>query len=97
MLWTAEAAIVEATDDTAIRTALAGFFANNLPGVSFDAAADDQPLLSGILDSLAMVNLTMFLADEFGFELSDDDFTHENFATLGALVRLVAAKSVETS
>lgn len=93
MLWTAEAAIIEATDDTAIRKALARFFAETVPGGEFDAHDDDQPLLTGILDSLAMVNLTMFLADEFGFELSDDDFTQENFATLGALIRLVADKS----
>jgi acyl carrier protein len=76
-----------------VRSALARFFAETVPHVPFDVDDDAQALLSaGLLDSLSMVHLTTFLADEFGFELSDDDFTEANFATLGSLIELVYRK-----
>ncbi len=79
--------------DTDVRQALARFFAQTSPATPLDTGDDGLELLSsGLLDSLAMVQLTMFLADELGFELSDEDFTEANFATLGSLVRLVSRK-----
>jgi acyl carrier protein len=82
-----------AQSDGDIRQALARFFADNVPAAPFDAGDDDLPLLSsGLLDSLSMLQLTTFLADTFAFELTDEDFTADNFATLGALVRLVQHK-----
>lgn len=81
------------TADTDVRQALARFFARTAAATPLDTGDDSQELLSsGLLDSLAMVQLTMFLADEVGFELSDEDFTEANFATLGSLVRLVNRK-----
>jgi len=76
-----------------IRAALAQFLNAVAPDPDPSALTDEAPLLaSGRLDSLAVVQLMEFLADELGVEISDDDFTVENFATAGSLVRLIEAK-----
>ncbi len=76
-----------------IRSVLTRLLAEAAPPSASISLTDDVDLLSsGILDSLSMVNLSMRLADEFGFELTDDDFTEENFSTFGALVNLVSRK-----
>ena len=57
-------------------------------------AVGDIPLLAGdALDSLGIVQLTMFLAEEFEGEGEDDDFVPENFATIGSLAAFVHAKA----
>lgn len=79
--------------DNRVTEALKRFLRQNissLAGQPFDART---PLLSsGLLDSLAILQLVAFLADELGVEVGDEDFTEENFATLGALLALVARK-----
>jgi acyl carrier protein len=42
-----------------------------------------------VLDSLAILQLMSFLADELGIEIADDDFTLDNFETVGALLAFV--------
>lgn len=54
-------------------------------------------LSSGILDSLAILQLTIFLSDEFGIEIGDEDFTLENFATIGTLLEFIASKRTGAS
>lgn len=51
------------------------------------------PLLeSGALDSLGVLNLMMFLAEEYRLEIEDEDFTPENFRTMASLAELVISK-----
>jgi len=53
------------------------------------------PLLGDdTLDSLGLVQLTMFLGEEFDVEIEDDDFEPENFESVGRLARLIHAKLV---
>lgn len=61
---------------------------------AFDASVPlDSPLLdSNLLDSLGIIQLMTFLADEFGIEVNDEDFVPENFATLASLVNFVLSK-----
>jgi len=47
---------------------------------------------SGLLDSLGVLELTEMLTGRFAVEISDEDFTTANFATLGDLVALVERK-----
>ena len=49
-------------------------------------------LESGILDSLGVVQLMTFLSETRNVEIGDEDFTLENFETVGSLARFVAAK-----
>jgi acyl carrier protein len=77
----------------AVHSVIARFFAAHIPGVAYQAGDESMELLSGALDSLAIVNLTTFLASELAIEVADEDFTEENFATTGAVVRFVMNKS----
>ena len=62
------------------------------PELSANLSSETALLGSGILDSLSIVELMTFVGEELGFEISDDDFTAENFETVGSLVRLIAEK-----
>ena len=48
--------------------------------------ADDTPLLdSGILDSLSLLRLVVFLEERFGITMGDADLLPENFASVNAI------------
>ncbi len=58
-----------------------------------DASIDDNaPLLEGILDSLALMQLVAFLEEEFETEIDDTDVTAENFRTIADIERLVGGR-----
>jgi D-alanine--poly(phosphoribitol) ligase subunit 2 len=64
-----------------------------LPGESPDKLRDDTPLLtSGILDSLAAVNLISFLEQSFDIELDVYDTSIEHFDRIDDIARCVARK-----
>jgi acyl carrier protein len=82
---------------TSVHAAIARFFATHVPDVAYQAGDEDMELLTGVLDSLAIVNLTTFLANELAVAVADEDFTEENFATTGAVVRFVVNKSAQVA
>jgi acyl carrier protein len=50
----------------------------------------DQSLIgSGLIDSLAVLDLVEFLESEFAIQLDPEDLTGENFDTIQAMARLV--------
>ena len=52
------------------------------------------PLLeSGALDSLGILHLMMFLAEEYQLEVEDEDFTPENFATASTLAAFISQRA----
>ncbi len=53
---------------------------------------EDDPLASGLLDSLAMGQLISFLEKEYGVEFEDEELVAENFASLDAVADLVRSK-----
>ena len=53
----------------------------------------DKWLESGLLDSLAILDLVHFLEEEFGIHISDDELSPENFQSLEAVAAFVAAKN----
>ena len=53
-------------------------------------STDDTPLLDGIMDSLALMQLVAFLEEEFATEIDDTEVTAENFRTLADIERLVS-------
>ena len=60
---------------------------------------NDTPLLeTGILDSLALLRLLVFLEDNFGAQVDDFDIIPENFNTIDAICAYVRSQQkVQTS
>jgi acyl carrier protein len=53
---------------------------------------DEAPLLTGVLDSIAIVDLVALLESEFGIVVDNDDLDPENFASIHAIVGFVERK-----
>jgi len=47
-------------------------------------------LSSGILDSLAILQLVAFIDEQFGIEVPDQDVVYENFNSIQSLVSYLA-------
>jgi acyl carrier protein len=76
-----------------VLASLSRFIANSIPSAADVSVDADTPLLgSGPFDSLAILQIVMFVADEYGVEVGDEDFTEDNFATPGAIAGFVAAR-----
>ena len=59
-----------------------------------DARLDENELLleKRIVDSMGVVELVMFINDEFGVEAEDDEITEANLGSLSRIAAFVAAK-----
>lgn len=72
---------------------LTGFLRQTSPAAKAIEFHAETPLLSsGILDSLGILNLMAFLGDELGIEIGDDDFTLDNFETVGSLLTFIRSR-----
>jgi acyl carrier protein len=64
--------------------------------VTFDSpdvrVQDDSPLLSGVLDSLALMELVAFIEREYGVEVDDADMTMDHFKDVEAIAAYVEGK-----
>jgi acyl carrier protein len=68
--------------------ALREFFAQL--GKSEAPLADDDPLLSsGLLDSMAIVQLLEFIETEFSVSVQDTDFDPDNFESINTIAALI--------
>jgi acyl carrier protein len=54
---------------------------------------DDQDLLGGVLDSLALLQFVEHIESEFGVEVGDADMVPDNFRTLNAVETYINARS----
>ena len=54
---------------------------------------DDESLLeTGIIDSLNIIQLLVFIEEKFGVKIGDDDLSPDNFENLNSLVTLIRKK-----
>ncbi len=54
------------------------------------------PLMdSNLIDSVAFLNLVMFLEEQFGISVADTDLTRQNFDTIDAICAYVRARQPE--
>ncbi len=50
----------------------------------------DQPLISsGMIDSFSLVDLALFIEDQFNVRIEDTELNSDHFDTLNELVRLI--------
>ena len=54
---------------------------------------DDQDLLEGVLDSLALLQFVEHIESEFSFEVGDADMVPDNFRTLNAVERYLDSRT----
>lgn len=54
---------------------------------------DEDLLSSGILDSLAILQLVAFIDEQFGIEVPDQDVVYENFNSIQSLTGYLAQYS----
>jgi len=52
----------------------------------------DNLLAQGVVDSLAIVKLTLFLEERFPIRITDEDIVPENFRDIESLSRFVQSK-----
>lgn len=72
---------------------LAGYIAREL---AYDSAertiGRNDPLLGDLLDSVAILSLVVFIEEQFGVRVEDDELVPENFETVRALSAFIAGK-----
>ena len=72
---------------------LKDFLSQHAPAAGSMTITEDTALLgTGLLDSLAVIQLMLFLGSEYGIEIEDEDFTPENLSTVGALLNFIERK-----
>lgn len=69
-------------------------FADFTPG---NLSGDDSLFDHGIIDSVSLVNLVLWLESEFGIKIPHDEVTPENFNALDEIAALVVRKQVEVA
>jgi acyl carrier protein len=77
---------------------LAEFLKQQVPAADGVEITPQTALLgTGLLDSLAVIQLMLFLGNEFGIDIEDDDFTPENLADVGSLLDFISRKQAPTA
>ena len=79
-------------DPSAIAVELAAYL-NRDPRVDGSIGPDTELVASGRVDSLAILDLVVFVEERFGVSLTADDLTPQNLATVSALASVVAGRS----
>jgi acyl carrier protein len=83
--------IAIATDNEVLHARLKAFFSKNL---SMEVSSVDADLVqTGILDSLALVELLTYIEKEFGTEISLDNIEIEDFHSIARIAEYVNAHS----
>lgn len=60
------------------------------PGVVVESLGLDDPLVaSGLLDSLAIMQIVVYLEETYGIDFSASGFDPERLATMGSIVALI--------
>ena len=59
--------------------------------------SDTNLFEGGILDSLRILSLVLFIESNFGISLQYEDLTEENFSSVGRLTQLIAEKNGEVA
>jgi acyl carrier protein len=79
-----------------IKDKVRGFILESyMAGLDPSSLKDDASLeRAHIVDSARVLELILFIEETWGFEVTNDDTTPENFDTVDAIVRFVSSKAV---
>ena len=67
-----------------------GFLLEHRAAEEVDEFSDKDSLLeTGVIDSLAMIELIAFLEEKYGISIDEDDMIPENFDSIEAIVTYV--------
>jgi acyl carrier protein len=58
----------------------------------FELGDDERLLERGVVDSMGVAEMIAFVESEFGVFTSDEEVSEENFGSLSAIARFVAAR-----
>lgn len=58
----------------------------------FELSDDDALLGRGIVDSMGVMEVVVFLEEQYGLQVDDADITEENLGTINAIATYVAAR-----
>lgn len=78
-------------DPSGIAAELADYL-NRDPRVDGTIGPDTELVVSGRIDSLAILDMVAFVEERFGVSLTADELTPKNLATVSALAFLVASR-----
>ena len=82
--------MTEATKSMEIVAKIQAFLRKRFQNYEF---ADDEDIFrTGVVNSLFAMQLVMFVENEFGIEVSDEDLTLDNFRTVDAMTQLIRGK-----
>ncbi len=78
-------------DSTAER--IRHFILNQFPLARQRDIGDEDPLLrTGIIDSLGILEVVVFIESEFGITIADEDLVPEGFESIATMARFVDGK-----
>ena len=75
-----------------IQSKILEYFSQNgnfAPGISDDEKLDAFYLDSGVIDSLGIIELVVFLEETFSVQFSSDDMQSSDFRTIRGLMKLI--------
>jgi methoxymalonate biosynthesis acyl carrier protein len=78
---------------TDARDRIHAFVSGHLQSVAF--ADEDDLFGDGLVNSLFAMQLVMFLEQDFGIEVTNDDLDMDNFRSIAAMAAFVARKRIE--
>ena len=79
--------------DTKIRTALAEFIADEIlsqPGRAIDE--NEKLISSGLIDSLSLVDIALFVEEEYQVIIDDTELNADTFDTLAELAAIIRSR-----
>jgi acyl carrier protein len=59
-----------------------------------DLRPGDSLISSGVLDSIGLLRLVLFLEERFGVKVGDGDLVPENFETIERIVEFVGSRAI---
>jgi acyl carrier protein len=75
-------------------TRVRGFIQDNFlyMHTDFKLGDDDKLLEKGVMDSMSIVEMIMFIETEFGVQAMEDEISESNFGSLAGIARFIAEK-----
>lgn len=81
-----------------LQSALKSFIQNELAvGRGKELQPEDDLFTSGILDSLGILQLVLFIEEQFSVQVPDEDVVFENFHSLNAISEYLERRKIENS